>query len=747
MGYRLLGLSAIRYPRTVLLLWLAAVVLLGPYAARLPAVLGDHGLLADGSFQQAQRLLAQEFGIPGDPVIIMFEKQAALTQKEFHRQLAQTMIGMQKIEDVTIAIAPFERADMIRKEAAYGVLGLREGQTLSDRAKTLEQIRSGLPEVGSGVLARLTGKPVVQADVNEASRHDLGKAEMIGLPVAFFILLFAFGGVLPALLPLLIGLIAVTLAMGMLTLLGQRMELSNFVLSVVPMVGLALSIDFALIIISRYRQELLIASTIKRALAATMATAGRAVVFSGACVMLGLAGVLFIPLPIFRTVALGAMAVLTAAVLLTISLLPALLVLLGPLLQSGRFVSFNKQAARPSRAWVSWSRFVMKRPVLMITVAAAILIGALLPVRSMKLIIPDASSLPASYESRVAAEAFEAHFKQPGVSEIDVIAIAGRSSDDSRAFDGSGTSRTSGFTSQELSAAYQLSNRLERDPNVVKVDSIFTAMLQRWGSLRDDQLEQGLKLAKTDYELKAAARSFIQNNYLLMRVTLNGEPGSEETGEWLRKWEQIGQEQGRTDGLTFLLGGEAKYRQEIVDSIFSRLHKVLLFIGLTNFLVLLIAFRSIAVPLKAIFMNLLSIAAAFGILVFVFERGLLGMEAQGIAIMIPVFIFGLAFGISMDYGVFLLSSIFEKYRTTRNHELALREGLASTGRIITSAAAILIAVTLPFAYGQVIGVQQLGVGIAAAIIIDATIIRMMLVPALMTVLGGWNWWLPGRSNK
>jgi RND superfamily putative drug exporter len=213
--------------------------------------------------------------------------------------------------------------------------------------------------------------------------------------------------------------------------------------------------------------------------------------------------------------------------------------------------------------------------------------------------------------------------------------------------------------------------------------------------------------------------------------------------DWLRAWEQ----EGNSSALPYLLGGEAKYQQEVFDDIFHNLKDVLLFIFITNYAVLFLAFRSVILPLKTILMNLLSLGASFGILAWIFDGGRLGMEPNRIAIMIPVFIFGLVFGISMDYGVFLLSRISEVYQRTQDNRRAILEGLASISRMINSAAAIMIAVTVPFAFGEVVGVKQLGVGIAAAIFIDATIIRMALVPSLLRMLGNWNWWSLGRFIK
>lgn len=233
-----------------------------------------------------------------------------------------------------------------------------------------------------------------------------------------------------------------------------------------------------------------------------------------------------------------------------------------------------------------------------------------------------------------------------------------------------------------------------------------------------------------------AVRSPLRKEVTLLTVWLKGNDASDVVMRWVRDLDV------KLTPLNVSIGGEAKYRQEVHDEIFNRIKFVLIFVGVSNFVVLAWAFRSLVIPVKAIAMNGLSIGASYGILAWLFPTGRWGLEPTEIAIMIPVFIFGLAFGISMDYGIFLLSRIYESYRRTGDNDRAIREGLSSSSRIITSAAAIMIAVTLPFALADVSGVKQLGIGIAGALFIDATVIRLILVPSMMKLLGRWNWWMP-----
>ncbi|GGG13534.1 MMPL family transporter [Paenibacillus abyssi] len=710
MGYHLLALISVRYAKPIILLWALFFVCFGYYAPKLPDVLKDHGLTPDGAYGEVQQILVSDFHIPEDPVLLLFEKEDHVSQEQFRRFIQTALQQLHGIEGLPQAASPLEIEGMLKENAAYALLVFK--QPSYEIEPVLEEIRRRLP--GSGdITVKMSGKSVVQADVNQASRHDMRQAELIGIPAAFLILWWAFGGIVSALIPIVMGIIGVTGTMGLMYGLGTKVELSNFVLNVIPMVGLALTLDFALIVVSRFREELT-KSAVEPALAVTMKTAGRAVVLSAACVFLGLTGILFIPLPIFTTVALGAMAVLTVSLLLTLTLLPALLSMIWPAIQAE---SKPLAAGRHKVRRHSFYRYVMRRPVRMGLLASLLLIACLLPLGRMTLGIPDAASLPHGYESRRADEAYQSYFVSASVSQVHLIV------------QGSAYS----FTKADWIKTAALIARLNRDPDVQRVDSVFSNM-----QMPPEQLHFLLQRPDLKRKYEPVLQRFVHGNRMLVHVTIAGAPSSKQAKDWISAWER----QGETGAIRFLIGGEAKYQQEVFDAIFKHVKDVLLFVLISNFIVLFIAFRSVLIPIKIMAMNLLSLGASFGILAWIVEGGHLGMESGSIAIMIPVFIFGLVFGISMDYGVFLISRIYEVYRETQDNDQAVWMGLATTGRMITSAAAIMIAVTIPFAFGDVAGVKQLGIGIASAIFIDATIIRMILVPSLMRLLGRWNWWAP-----
>jgi RND superfamily putative drug exporter len=683
--FQLLAVISYRFPKTILIGWMLFMLFFGYFAPKLPSVLDDHGLVPNGSFIEAEQLMASDYHIPKQPVILLFEKKENVSTQTFRRHIQLSLNQLQGLKGLIGLLSPLDNERMVKGNFAYALLSFE--QSTREMNAVFAQIREQLPSHNE-IKVSLTGKSVVQADVNRASQTDLIKAERIGLPAAFVILLLAFGGIRSALIPIIAGMIGVMGTMGIVYGLGTVTELSNFVLSVIPMVGFALSIDFALMIVSRFREQLQWYS-VKQALVMTMMTAGRAVFFSGVCVCLGLIGVLFIPLTMFSSIAISAALVLVISLLIALTFVPALLTVMWPAIKEERHISIlNKR-----NKWLFMSRYVLKRPIRHALVAVLLLIICLLPLARMTISIPDASSLPPGYASRIAYEDYQMQFNPQGSSEVYLVA---KGNSDLLSYD----------TASQKS---KLIEQLTSDPLVAAV----------------------------------MAEPEVNDHEMLIRVMVHGDPTSEKVRSWLREWERRGEQ----SNFPFLLGGEAKYQQEVYDDVFHNLKYVLLFVIVSNYIVLFLAFRSILIPLKTIIMNFLSMGAAFGILSWIYQKGLFGMEPSSIAIMIPVFIFGLAFGISMDYGVFLVSRIYEEYERTQDNEMAILVGMSSISRIINCGAAIIIAVTVPFAFGDIVGVKQLGIGIAAAILIDATVIRMLLMPSVMKLLGKWNWWAPRWLRK
>ncbi|WP_413409327.1 MMPL family transporter [Paenibacillus amylolyticus] len=743
MGYRRLAVLISRYPRFIILCWVFIIGMSAVWAWNLPDIVQDHGLKrVHGDAQAVELVLEDEFGSPADPVILVFEKKENTSPLQFRQWIKDRLTQVQVLPAVTSITSPLDVSERVTLQDQRAYALVKMDVPAHQMGPPLEQLRAVLATDGPGTV-QLTGKAVVQQDVNHLSFRDLERAEMVGLPIALIVLCFAFRGLYSALIAVMMGISAVITAMGVTSLLGYHLELSNFIINVIPMVGMALSIDFALIILSRYREEVQRAyedegeaNVLGRSLdmqseilQRTLRTAGRAVLFSAACVLLGLLGLLWIRLPMFLSVSLGAIIVLLLSLLLNVTLLPALLSL-----SADRVFRRKLVHSLPRRSvWHRWSAMVMKRPVSMAIGGTVVLLLCVYPVTRLELSVPDASSLPEKMESRQAAEQLQHDLGKKSTSAIEIL-IGGQ---------------------QELLTAshWQLAHNKARQ---LLQDSDVLSIVSPWGLLQPNQIDSqslfqipppALTPSIEGEESTRASwlRSTVSDHSIRLIATVHGEPGSEQVADWLERIRNRDHAPG-FNNVKLRYGGEAAKQYEIMQEVTSQLPKVLVFVVVTNYLVLLAAFRSMLIPIKAILMNLLSLAASFGILVWVFNEGHLGMEPSAIAIMIPVFIAGLVFGISMDYGVFMLSRIQEVYRRTGDSDVAVQQGLASTGRLVTSAAAILLAVTVPFAFAEVAGVRQLGIGITAAVLIDVTLIRLILVPALMKLMGRWNWWLPGQMK-
>ncbi|MCA1032686.1 MMPL family transporter [Bacillus timonensis] len=713
-----LGKLVFRYKKTTILLWIAIIAFFSIFALKLPSVLSGNGFEYDGEFKQTQKIIENDFGQSTTSILLLFEKEDSVKQTEFESFINDTLVETKsKISSIETIMSPLDQQEMKKDDVAYAVL-LFPKET--DMDMVIPKLRQALTN-DDGLTVKMTGEPVIVKDINEASQSDLAKAEMIGLPIALVVLILAFGGLVAAGIPLIIGVISILTTMGVVYFFSYAFDLSIFILNIVPMIGLALSIDFALLFINRFKEEIQTKS-IEEAISTTLSTAGRSIVFSGLCVFIGLLGLMFIQIDIFINVALGGMAVLFVSVLSAITFLPALLALLGKKINS---LSLFKVKSSGSNLWRVFANIVMKRPIIMTLIALTILIIGLLPVKDINLAIPETDALPTSYESRTAMDTFEKHFVDEEKSDQNKVVFVLESSDKV-------------LEQQSLEAVKKAIDEIKQDSLVTSIESPFSLL----------EMDEPMMLAQvalsqnTNPQVAAVLDHYTTNNKMMVNVYLDTTNKPEEARAWVKEWATKDFE-----GLTTYVGGMPKFEQEIFDEIFDKAPYGLALILLSTFFILMIAFRSVLIPLKAILMNVMSLGATFGIIVWIFQGGHFGMESVDIALILPVFVFSLVFGLSMDYEVFLISRIHETYQQTKNNEQSTLTGLISTSKIITSAAAIMIVVTGAFAFTDVTPVKQMGVGIALAIFIDATIVRMILVPALMKLLGDWNWWFPGMKKK
>lgn len=710
-----LGQLVYRYRKAVIILWTVIILGFGYYATKLPAVLSGNGFEFDGEYNQTKTLLEKDFNYPRTSIIMLFEKEDYISEKDFHTFIKDSLGEAGKLPDVEQTISPFEQEGMLREDMAYGLLTFDKDS--ADMEEDVEDLRSLLRDK-DGITVSITGEPVIEKDLNQASQKDLAKAEMIGLPIALIVLIFAFGGLAAAGIPLLVGVLSILTTMGIVYFYSYSFDLTIFILNIVPMIGLALSIDFALLLINRFKEEIKNRS-IQDAVVITVGTAGRSVIFSGLCVFIGLMGLLFIKIDIFQNVALGGMTVVLVSALSAITLLPALLSVLGSRIHSLPILKGNRNE---QGIWSKFAHFVMKRPAVMSLLALALLITALVPVKNMELTVPGIDALPTSYESRKAYDVYQDEFFAKEEAEENKVVVVIKT-------------RTDMLDNASLKEADAILEQIKNDRQVHSVKSLFTVTgFEEPDALLMALTQQGSQLAR-------AAESYTSGNLMLAHVYLKDQLSSREKQEWVRNWSE------NEFSAKVYFGGTAKFEQEIFDEIYEKTPQGLALILISTFIILMAAFRSILIPIKAILMNVLSLCATFGIVVWIFQEGHLMSDPVTIALILPVFVFSLVFGLSMDYEVFLISRIHEYYMETKNNDYSTLTGLISTSKIISSAALIMIVITGAFAFTGVMPVKQLGVGIALAIFIDASIVRMILVPALMKLLGDWNWWFFGLEKE
>jgi len=550
------------------------------------------------------------------------------------------------------------------------------------------------------------GDGTAAAAFDEQSEKDLQKSEVVGLPAALIILVIVFGALVAAGLPVLVSLVSIVIAVGISALIGRVFGLSIFVVNMITMMGMAVGVDYCLIIIQRFREERALGTPRDTAIVRSGATASRAVLFSGLTVVIALAGMLLVPNGVFRSLSVGAMVVVVVAVAASLTLLPAVLRLLGDRVNAGSPTLRRRRPATTKAAdqtfWYRASGVVMRHPLISVVVSVGFLLAAAAPYATIQLGWFGASSLPADSEARRAFDILEREFSAGVISPTEIVV----SSDN--------------VTEPRVSSAVdQLVARLARDP---QFQAPFPPVTNEAGTV------------------------------LVLRVPLTSDPlGNDATAaiERLRDAYIPAAFQG-SKADAFVTGRTASSLDD-TSIITSSTVPVFAFVLGLSFLILLLVFRSIVVPLKALVMNLLSVGAAYGLMVLVFQHGV-GNELFGFAhtdkveAWVPLFMFSVLFGLSMDYHVFLLSRIRERFLETGDNGESVRYGVAHTAGTITGAAAIMIAVFAGFASGELVALQQMGFGLAVAVLLDATIIRVVLVPASMQLLGARNWYFPSWLN-
>jgi RND superfamily putative drug exporter len=575
--------------------------------------------------------------------------------------------------------------------------------TIDDASHHIGQVYKVTREANGkgGFEVLITGEASVGHDFGRVAENDLRRAELFGIPIALIILTLVFGALAAAAIPLVLGTVAIVVALGATALVGQLFQFSFFVTNMVTMMGLAVGIDYSLLILSRYREERRRGLEKIDAIGVAGATANRTVLFSGMMVVIALCGMLIVPTTIFRSLAVGAILVVIAALIASQTLLPAVLSVMGDKVNSLRIPFLQRKGATRGADerggfWDWMSHGVMKRPVISLVLAAGILIAAAIPILDIKTGAAGVSSLPNSMQSKEGFLILDKEFSAGLITPTEIV-IDGQIN--------SPAVQTGIENLQTVLAADPAFGPSHLQVNSVGNLALLSAPVT--GDYTSDEAIKAIRRLRAQYIPKAF--SGVQANVLVT--------------------------------------GDTAMNVDFFDLTDHYTPIVFIFVLGLSFLLLIVVFRSLVVPVKAIIMNLLSVGAAYGLLVLVFQKGvgaglLHFQRAATIEAWIPLFLFCVLFGLSMDYHVFLLSRIRERFDQTHNNTEAVAFGLRSTGAIITGAALIMVTVFGAFAMGELLMFQQMGFGLTVAVLMDAAIVRCVLVPAAMRLLGTVNWYLP-----
>jgi RND superfamily putative drug exporter len=701
-----------RRRRHVLGVWIAVVLLALPFASRQTEHLTGGGFDVPGSQSKAvSDALEGEFSSNADGIVVLLKADPGAGPAAQAAAIERVRRAVDGIEEVTLSPAAARHAQVALRREGAALLPLRSERSPDELVDSAVDLRDTL-DPGSavnGVTVYLAGQPTIWAGMQELSKKDLSQAEASGFPIVALILLVVFGSLAAAVLPLTLGFVSVIVTGALIYFLSLSMSTSVFVTNMASMIGIGVAIDYSLFILARYREERAAGRDPDAARAEALSTSGLAVTFSGLAVIVSLAGLWMVDNQALRSMALGAMTVVAVSILTATTLLPVLIAMLGDRVMPGGIVAkvlgfLPHRAKRPDREafWVRWSTRVMARPWVSVISVSGVLLFLAIPLLSIETGTDALGQFPKDSDVRVGTELVS---QRVGGATDSVQIVAD--------FE---TTETPSFADRR--AVLGLVETLKADPAISFVEPPIYS--------------DGTVLIKATPNAPSesdAARALVD------RLRTSTVPATE-----------------LAHVAIVDVGGETARTVDARNQISGSMWKIVAFVLALSFLVLMVMLRSLLLPLKAVLMNLLSIGAAFGVLVAVFQWGwldsMLGFESQGAldTINVPL-IFAIVFGLSMDYEVFLMSRIRERYMEHGDNERAVAEGLSTSARTISSAALIMSAVFGVFILTGVPSIKELGLGCAVAIALDATLVRLILVPAAMKLLGDWNWWFPSWLDR
>jgi putative drug exporter of the RND superfamily len=741
--YSWLARTAYRRRWWIIAAWTVVFVLAAMGAMRAEHALKVGGFSLPGTeFHTASEVLSRDLELSSDKAaLVVFHSDTHLvTDRIFY-------------DSVTGALARLDHEPEVVKTESFYSTGIPDMVSEDNRTTyawvTLEGSEAHLEEItphlrqivrSGDIDVYLIGQAAVNYDLERASADDLIRVERFTFPIVFILLVLVFGSLVAAGVPLILGAMTVVASLAVLYLVAQVMDVSIFALNTASMIGLGLSVDFSLIVVSRFREELRNLD-VEAALDRTMQTAGRSITYSGVTLMLTMSVLALFPIMIIRSIALSIVIVAIVAILGALLLLPAMLVITSGWLHRlnlRRYIPFLNRTREG--AWYRWSLGVMRRPWLSLGIGLVILGMLALPVLRLERTGVTVAALPAAAESRQAFELVQRQFGAGEPTPLFVVVESG----------------TPGgvWRPEVLEGVYTLHNLLLNDPRVENVQSLVSLIpnpsLAWMQSLSPATIE-------TNSDRKRIAERLVNidgtnTTTVLIVYPTHGDTDRATIDLMLELRESAQDWAPGLAGVRVLVGGSAAQHYDFDRVVYDQFPLLLGLSLFMTFVILMLFFHSLVLPLKAILLNLIGIAASYGVLVIVFQYGygssLIGLVSVGAVLSYtPVLLFSILFGLSTDYEVFLLSRVKEYYNQGYSNEESVALGLERTAGIITAAGLIMIAVFGSFALTNVLVIKEIGFGLAVAVLIDITLVRLVLVPASMRLMGDKNWWMPGVLDR
>jgi RND superfamily putative drug exporter len=718
---------------TIVICWLMMATLAAlyfPFAGKPFKIENISDQKAESSI--AQKIMLNEFPYSGSRIFVLYKSNSLrVNDPEYVSEVNKSLNGAKKLPFENRVVSPYKNSRQISDNDRVAYAVIETESKAEELANSIDNINRafGKPK---NLKMYVGGEPSYTADVYKLSESNLQRGELIALPICFVIMIFVFSGFFAALLNILTGVVNITIIIAILYFLGHHIDLTVFVLNIATMLGLGLGLDYTLLITYRFREEYAKCNECHEAIFVILATAGKSVFFSGLIVLISISSLIFFPINILYSIGVGGIVVIIVTLLSSVTFLPALLCLFE------KYVTRSNPALKRissenvhNHRWYKFAMLVMTYPFTFLIPTVCILFLLGYPFLNVKINSSDAKILPTWTPSRQLLDQFNKNFNANELTPINIVLKA----------------KNKSITSKDnIGAMYNYVERLKKDSRVNRVISIVT-LKPGLTKQQYQQLYSSSPLPFDEYQ-NQLFKSMAKGKYTIISVI------SKYSKDDKRNFELINTIRNQTvgNGIAKFVGGQSAEIIDMMNIVSSLFFKIVIFISIVTYLALMWLLRSIILPLKAILMNFLSLSVCFGVLVFIFQEGhfshFLRFTPLGFTdLNLPILLFFVLFGLSMDYEVFLLTRIKEYYEKTGDNAQSVALGLERSARVITSAALILVIVTGAFVTADIIFIKAFGLGTALAIAIDASLIRLLLVPATMRLLGEWNWYMPKWLDK